>query len=243
MACGERERQQPTPTHGSRVSSPLHVEWDPLLLSFKIAAISTIIATILGVAIGTGLSRKFPGRDFLDVLLTTPMVLPPTVLGYYLLVVVGRRSAIGEAWESAFGTSIVFTQTGAVIAATIGALPMITRAARTGLEGVDPNLMRAAQTLGANKVRAFFTVHLPLAAPVILSGVMLGFARALGDFGVTLMIAGDIPGETQTASLAIYDAIQANRQGDAAGMIAVLSAFAIVTLYVANKLNRKPHED
>jgi molybdate transport system permease protein len=219
------------------------VEWDPLLLSFKIAALSTIIATILGVAIGLGLSKKFPGRDFLDVLLTTPMILPPTVLGYYVLVVIGRRSWIGQTYEDIFGTSIVFTQTGAVIAATIGALPMVTRAARTALEGVDPNLMRAAQTLGANKRRAFFTVHLPLAAPVILSGVMLGFARALGDFGVTLMIAGDIPGETQTASLAIYDAIQANRTGDAAGMIAVLSAFAIVMLYVANKLNRKPHED
>jgi molybdate transport system permease protein len=219
------------------------VEWDPLLLSFKIAAISTVIATILGVAIGLGLTKKFPGRDFIDVLLTTPMVLPPTVLGYYVLVVLGRRSAIGQAYEDFFGTSIVFTQTGAVIAATIGALPMVTRAARTALEGVDPNLMRAAQTLGADRVRAFFTVHLPLAAPVILSGVMLGFARALGDFGVTLMVAGDIPGETQTASLAIYDAIQANRTADAAGMIAVLSAFAIVMLYLANKLNRKPHED
>lgn len=219
------------------------MEWDPLLLSFKIAALSTIAATVVGIAIATLLTKRFPGRDIIDVLLTTPMVLPPTVLGYYVLVVLGRRSSIGQAWESWTGSSIVFTQTGAVIAASIGALPLIVKAARAALEGVDPTLLRAAQTLGASRARAYFTVALPLAAPGVLAGVMLGFARALGDFGVTLMVAGDIPGETQTASLAIYDAIQANRQSDAAGMIAVLSAFAIVTLYVVNKLTRKPHED
>ena len=219
------------------------MEWDPLLLSFKIAAISTIAATIFGVAIATLLTKRFPGRDIIDVLLTTPMVLPPTVLGYYVLVVLGRRSAIGQAYEDLTGSSIVFTQKGAVIAAAIGALPLIVKAARAALEGVDPTLLRAAQTLGASKLRAYFTVALPLASPGVLAGVMLGFARALGDFGVTLMVAGDIPGETQTASLAIYDAIQGNRQSDAAGMIAVLSAFAIVTLYLVNKLTRKPHED
>jgi molybdate transport system permease protein len=219
------------------------VEWDPLLLSFKISAISTIVAMILGVALATLLTKRFPGRDLLDVLVTAPMVLPPTVLGYYVLVVLGRRSAIGETYEDIFGSSIVFTQKGAVIAAAIGALPLVVKAARAALEGVDPTLLRAAQTLGASKTRAYFTIALPLAAPGILAGVMLGYARALGDFGVTLMVAGDIPGETQTASLAIYDAIQGNRQSDAAGMIAVLSAFAIVTLYVVNKLTRKPHED
>lgn len=219
------------------------MEWDPLLLSFKIATISTIAATIVGVALATLLTKRFPGRDILDVLLTTPMVLPPTVLGYYVLVVLGRRSTIGQAYEDLTGSSIVFTQKGAVIAAAIGALPLIVKAARAALEGVDPTLLRAARTLGASKTRAYFTVALPLAAPGVLAGVMLGFARALGDFGVTLMVAGDIPGETQTASLAIYDAIQGNRQSDAAGMIAVLSAFAIVTLYLVNKLTRKPHED
>lgn len=219
------------------------MEWDPLLLSFKIAAISTIVATVAGVGVATLLVKRFPGRDLIDVILTTPMVLPPTVLGYYVLVVLGRRSAIGSWYEDLTGSSIVFTQKGAVIAAAIGALPLITKAARAALEGVDPTLLRAARTLGATKARAYFTVALPLAAPGILAGVMLGFARALGDFGVTLMVAGDIPGETQTASLAIYDAIQGNRQSDAAGMIAVLSAFAIGTLYLVNKLTRKPHED
>jgi molybdate transport system permease protein len=219
------------------------VDWYPLFLSFKIATIATLVATVVGVALATLLTKRFPGRDLLDVVLTTPMVLPPTVLGYYVLVVPGRRSWIGETYEDITGSSIVFTQTGAVIAAAIGALPLIVKAGRAALEGVDPVVLRAAQTLGANKPRVFFTVQLPLAAPGVLAGVMLGFARALGDFGVTLMVAGDIPGETQTASLAIYDAIQANRQDDAAGMIAVLSAIAIVTLYLVNKLTRKPHED
>jgi molybdate transport system permease protein len=219
------------------------VAWAPLLLSFKIAALATVVATVLGVAVATLLTKRFWGRDVIDVLITTPMVLPPTVLGYYVLVALGRRSAIGQAFEDWTGNSIVFTQTGAVVAASIGALPLVAKAARAALEAVDPTLVRAAQTLGAGRIRAFFTIALPLAAPGVLAGVMLGFARALGDFGVTLMVAGDIPGETQTASLAIYDAIQANRQADAAGMIAVLSAFAIVTLYSVNKLTRKPHED
>jgi molybdate transport system permease protein len=219
------------------------MEWYPLVLSFKIAAIATVIAAVVGVAVATLLTRRFVGRDLLDVLFTTPMVLPPTVLGYYLLVALGRRSAIGRVYEDWTGSSIVFTPTGAVIAAAIGALPLIVKAARAALEGVDPTLIKAAQTLGASRARAFFTVHLPLAAPGVLAGVMLGYARALGDYGVTLMVAGDNPGETQTAALAIYDAIQANRQADASGMIAVLSAFAIVTLYVVNKLTRKPHED
>jgi len=220
------------------------VSWHPLLLSFEVATIATLLATIAGVALATLLAlRRFPGRDLLDVIVTTPMVLPPTVLGYYVLVVLGRRSAIGQAYEDLTGSSIVFTRTGAIVAASIGAFPLIVKGARAALQGVDPTLIRAAYTLGAGRLRAYFAIRIPLAAPGILAGVMLGFARALGDFGVTLMVAGDIPGETQTASLAIYDAIQADRQGDAAGMIAVLSALAIVTLYAVNKLTRSPHDE
>ena len=220
------------------------MSWHPLLLSFEVATIATLLATIAGVALATLLAlRRFPGRDLLDVIVTTPMVLPPTVLGYYVLVVLGRRSTIGQAYEDLTGSSIVFTRTGAIVAASIGAFPLIVKGARAALQGVDPTLIRAAYTLGAGRLRAYFAIRIPLAAPGILAGVMLGFARALGDFGVTLMVAGDIPGETQTASLAIYDAIQADRQGDAAGMIAVLSALAIVTLYAVNKLTRSPHDE
>lgn len=208
----------------------------PLLLSFQIAFIATAVAAVLGVAFGMLLSRRFPGRDVLDVLITAPLVLPPTVLGYYVLVALGRKSALGAAFEALTGTSIVFTRTGAVVAAIIGALPLTTKSARAALEGVDQQLVLAARTLGAGRVRAFLTVHLPLASRGILAGTMLGFARSLGDFGVTLMVAGDIPGETQTASLAIYDAIQARREDDALFMVGFLTVFAGVMLYVVAKL-------
>jgi molybdate transport system permease protein len=214
------------------------LEWHPLLLSLQVASIATVITAVFGIGTGWLLAvKRFPGRDLLDVIITAPMVLPPTVLGYYVLVAVGRRSVIGGLYESLTGSSLVFTRTGAVIAAAIGAFPLVVKSARAALEAVDPTLVAAARTLGAGPARAFFTVRLPLAAGGIIAGVMLGFARSLGDFGVTLMIAGDIPGETQTASLAIYDAIQANREGDALGMIAVLSVTAISILYVVNKLS------
>jgi molybdate transport system permease protein len=214
------------------------VAWSPLLLSFQVAIAATIIAAILGVALAAWLANgRFPGRDLVDVLLTAPMVLPPTVLGYYLLVSVGRRSLLGGAFESIFGSSIVFTKTGAVLAATVGAIPLVVKSSRAALEGVDPILIHAARTLGATPLRAFLTVQLPLAKRGIIASLMLAFARSLGDFGVTLMIAGDIPGETQTASLAIYDAIAAHRDSDALGMAAVLTTLAVTMLYGANRLS------
>lgn len=215
------------------------MDLSPLLLSLQVATLGTAIATVLGVAIALPLATKrFPGRDLLDVVLTAPMVLPPTVLGYYVLVALGRRSAIGQAFESITGHSIVFTKTGTVVAAMIGAFPLVLKSARAALEGVDKTLVLAARTLGAGPARAFFRVHLPLAARGIVAGVMLAFARALGDFGVTLMIAGNIPGETQTASLAIYDALQARRDADAVAMVLLLTAVAIGLLYGVNKLGR-----
>jgi molybdate transport system permease protein len=213
------------------------VDWAPLSLSFQVATVATLLATIAGTSLALLLTwRKLIGRDLIDALSTAPMVMPPTVLGYYVLVSLGRNSMLGHAWEAATGSSIVFTRTGAIVAATIGSLPLVVKSARAALEGVDPTLLKAARTLGAGPVRAFFTVHLPLASRGLIAGVMLAFARALGDFGVTLMVAGDIPGETQTASLAIYDAIQAHREAEAAGMVAILTSITIVALYIVNKL-------
>lgn len=214
--------------------------WAPLVLSFEVAATATLLAGAAGVVLGGILARlRFPGRDLLDVLITAPMVLPPTVLGYYLLVALGRHSPIGRAFEALTGSSIVFTRTGAVVAATIGALPLVVKSARAAMEEVDPQLVDAARTLGATRLRVFLTIVLPLSASGVLAGLSLGFARALGDFGVTLMIAGNIPGLTRTASLAIYDAVQAGRDAEAAGMAAVMTAAAIVVLYGANKLSRR----
>jgi molybdate transport system permease protein len=214
--------------------------WAPLALSFRVAATATLLALLFGVAIATLLaSYRFRGRELLDALLTAPLVLPPTVLGYYLLVTLGRRSAVGEIYEDLTGSPIVFTVTGAVVAATVGALPLVIKSARAALEGVDPTLSQAARTLGAGRLRLFFTIRLPLAAPGIIAGAMLGFAKALGDFGATLMVAGNIPGETQTAALYIYDAIEANRGNQASGMVAVLSAIAVLAIYAVNKLTRR----
>jgi molybdate transport system permease protein len=214
------------------------VDFAPLVLSLQIAAVATLIAAVAGVGLAVLLANvRFPGRDLVDVVATAPIVLPPTVLGYYLLVAVGRRSAVGHAFEAIFGVPIVFTRAGAVLAATVGALPLVVKSGRAALEAVDVTLVRAARTLGASPMRAIATVQLPLAARGILAALMLAFARSLGDFGITLMVAGDIPGETQTASLAIYDAIQEHRDAAALGMVAALTALAITILYTVNKLS------
>jgi molybdate transport system permease protein len=213
---------------------------EPLLLSLQVATIATVGVAVVGIALAALLSNvRFPGRDVLDVILTAPMVLPPTVLGYYVLVVLGRRSFIGQAFERITGDPIVFTKTGAVVAAMVGALPLVVKSGRAALEATDATLVQAARTLGAGPFYAFVTIQLPLATRGIVAALMLAFARSLGDFGVTLMVAGDIPGETQTASLAIYDAIQGRRDGEALIMVIVLTSIAVATLYSVNKLTAR----
>lgn len=219
------------------------MSWDPLVLSFQVALIATMLAGVVGVGLAGLMARaQFRGRDLLDALITAPMVLPPTVLGYYLLTLIGRDSAIGSTYEDITGSSLVFTPVAAVLAAFIGALPMVVKSARAAMEDVDPRLTAAAATLGASPLKVFWTIVLPLSRSGLLAGLTLGFARALGDFGVTLMVAGNIPELTQTGALAIYDAVQANRDAEAAGMVAVMSAFAILALYLGTKLvKRRPH--
>jgi molybdate transport system permease protein len=213
------------------------MSWAPLRLSLGVALCASVLAGSAGIAIAFALAqRRSRGGDLLDALSTAPLVLPPTVLGYYVLVMLGRSSLLGHAFEQLTGRPIVFTRTGAVIAAAVGSMPLVIKAARAAFEGVDPTLVRAARTLGARRLRVFLTIQLPLAHRGILAGLMLTFARALGDFGVTLMVAGDIPGETQTAALAIYDAIQSRRELEALGMILVLSTFAVLALYAVNRL-------
>lgn len=219
------------------------MNWNSLLLSFQVTSTATLLATVVGVALAGLMARsRFVGRDVLETFITAPMVLPPTVLGYYLLTALGRTSSVGRAYESIAGEPLVFTCAAAVVAGFLAALPFIVKTTRGAMEEVDPRLTAAAASLGASPLRVFLTIVLPLSRSGILAGVTLGFARALGDFGVTLMIAGNIPGLTQTASLAIYDAVQANRDAEAAGLVATLSAFAITALYIGTKLaQRKPH--
>jgi molybdate transport system permease protein len=214
--------------------------WEPLWLSYKVAAAATVMTLVVGVGLAALLARpRLPGRNLVDAIVTVPMILPPTVLGYYLLTAFGRHSAVGRLFQDVTGRPLLFSVTGCIIAGFVGSLPLVVKSARSALEGVDPTLIQAARTLGASRSRAFLTVTLPLAAPGITAGLMLGFARALGDFGMTMMVAGDIPGETQTASLYIYDQIMANQESRALGMIAVLTATAVATLWAVNTLGRK----
>jgi len=216
------------------------VDLGALFLSLEIAFLATIFATIIGVAAAALLANvRFFGRDLLDALFTAPIVMPPTVLGYYVIVLLGRRSAAGHVFESVFGTSIVFTFTGAVMAAVIGALPLVVKSVRTALEETDPTLVLAARTLGATPVRALVTIQLPLAARGIVAAAMLAFARSLGDFGLTWVIGGNIQGKTHTAAIEIYDAIQARREDDALTLALVLTGIAIALLYLVNKLTAK----
>lgn len=217
----------------------LALDWFPIKLSFAVASAATLIALIAGSALAWLLARKrFPGRNLLDALITLPLVLPPTVLGYYLLVVLGTRSALGGFLYDTFGIRLTFTVTAAIIAATIHALPLVTKSLRAAFEGVDPQLEAAARTLGLNTSRIFFRVTLPLASRGVLAAMALAFARALGDFGVTIMIAGNIPGKTQTASVAIYDAVQAGRNNEALTLSVIVSSIAMIMLYLINRFGR-----
>ena len=212
------------------------IDWFPIRLSFAVASAATLIALVVGAALSWVLARKrFPGRNLLDALITLPLVLPPTVLGYYLLVLLGTGSGFGKFLYEKFGIRLTFTVTAAIIAATIHALPLVTKSLRAAFEGVDPQLEAAARTLGLNSRLIFFRVTLPLASRGVLAATALAFARALGDFGVTIMIAGNIPGKTQTASVAIYDAVQAGRNNEAFTLSVIVSLIAVVMLYLINR--------
>jgi molybdate transport system permease protein len=216
------------------------MDWFPLALSIKVALIATALVAVIGVALGWLLARRrFFGREMLDALVTLPLVLPPTVLGYYLLALLGRNSAIGRAIEAVTGQPLVFTWQGAVAAAAIGSLPLVVKTSRAAIGSVDRELEDAARTLGQSEWRVFRRVTLPLASRGIAAAAMLAFARSLGDFGATLMVAGNIPGRTQTAAIAIYDAAQAGRDDYALTLALILSAIAVVLVYATNKLATK----
>ena len=212
----------------------------PLLLTLKVALLATLLALVMGVAIGYLLARHaFPGRDVLDAICTLPMVMPPTVLGYYLIVLVGRRGWLGSWLWDTFGITLMFTWQGAALAAAVVAFPLVFKSARAAFEGVEGQLEKAARTLCASELRVFVRVTLPLAWRGILAGTMLAFARALGEFGATLMVAGNIPGRTQTLSLAVYDAVQAG-QDDLANFLVLVTSIVCVLILVASGKLLKP---
>ena len=213
------------------------MELFPILLSLRVATLSTILAGLFGVGLAWLLTRRrFPGRTLLESIVVLPLVLPPTVVGFYLLLLLGRSGPLGASLEAA-GLEIVFTWKAAVIAATVASLPLVVKAVQAAFESVDPRIEAAARTLRP-AASVFLTVTLPLAWRGILAGLILAFARGMGEFGITLMLAGSIPGRTQTLPLAIYDAVQANDLAQANALALTTIAIVSVLLFVLSRLPR-----
>ncbi|RZI91427.1 MAG: molybdate ABC transporter permease subunit [Variovorax sp.] len=214
----------------------------PLWLTLKVALLATLLAGAAGVALGWWMSRRrFVGKDVVDAVLLLPMVLPPTVIGYYLIVLIGRNGVFGQYLDRWFGINLIFTWQGAVIAAAVVSLPLIYKAARAAFEEVDSQFASAARTLGAGEAEVFWRIALPLAVRGIAAGLMLAFARAMGEFGATLMIAGNLPGKTQTLSIAVYEAVQAGNDTLALELTAVISVVCIVVLVISGRLLQARH--
>ena len=208
----------------------------PLELSLRVASLATLFSFVAATLMAWLLARKRgPLPALLDALCTLPLVLPPTVLGYYLILLVGRRGGFGH-WLADMGINLIFSWQGAVVAATVVVFPLIYKSARAALEQVDPHLENAARTLGSSEWRVFVSVSLPLAWRGIFAGLMLAFARGMGEFGATLMIAGNIPGKTQTLALAIYDAFQAGNDVQAVWLVIITSAVCVSLLMAAELL-------
>ena len=212
----------------------------PLALTLRVALISTLLALLLGTALGWVFARtRLPGRGLLEAVCMLPLVLPPTVLGYGILVLMGRRGPLGAWLRDNLGYTVIFHWHGAVIASTLVALPLVLKAASSAFAQVDRHLEAAARTLRQSHWSTFLRVTLPLAWPGILAGTLLAFARAMGEFGASLMVAGSIPGQTQTASMAIYDAVQAGRDDLALLLSLIVSALSVTVLVLSNRFLRR----
>jgi molybdate transport system permease protein len=212
----------------------------PLFLSFRVALTATLFTILIGLPIAFFLSRsKSKFADILDTIITLPIVLPPTVLGYYLLVLLGRQSAIGRFLEETFNIMIVFTPTGAIIAAMVVSIPFLIKSAKAAFSSIDPNFVNAARVLGRTELNIFLTVIIPLAWRGIVAGITLGFARALGDFGTTLMVAGSIPNKTMTMPIAIYDALLAGNRELANILVFIMTIVALIVLFTINRLENR----
>jgi len=206
-------------------------------LSLQVAVLATALNAAIGIPLAYLLAkRRFWGKTALDLLVTLPLVLPPTVTGYYLIVLLGRRGWLGAPLYELTGWTVAFTWYAAVVAATVMALPLLVRTARAAIESVDPDLERAAFTLGRPEWRTALEVTLPLARNGILAGLVLAFARALGEFGATLMLAGNIPGKTTTVPLAIYSAVQTGEVQEATALVLALTVLSCLVLLAAGRL-------
>ncbi|PYE80910.1 molybdate ABC transporter permease subunit [Pseudoroseicyclus aestuarii] len=215
-------------------------EWAAVRLSLRVSAMATLCSLPLGLLVAQALARgRFAGRGVLNALVHLPLVLPPVVTGYLLLLALGRRAPLG-AWLAERGIAFAFSWTGAALAAAIMGFPLMVRAMRLGIEGVDPRLEQAAATLGASRLRIWLTVTLPLALPGILAGTILAFAKAMGEFGATITFASNIPGETRTVPLAIYEFLQVpGGEGAALRLVAVSLVLALGAVAASEALAQR----
>ena len=212
--------------------------WFPLWLSLRVAGLATLFASVIGIAVAYVLAKgRFRFRGLIEAIVTLPIVLPPTVLGFYLLTLLGVNSPVGKSWERVFGAPLVFTQTAAVIAASVSALPYVVRTARAAIESVDARLEAAARVAGLSEWQVARVVTFPVASRGLGAGIALGFARALGDFGATVMVAGNIPNRTQTLPIAVYDSVQAGDLDAARVGSLVLGAIAVVVLLIVTQVS------
>jgi molybdate transport system permease protein len=211
--------------------------WSAMRVTLQISLSATLIVTVLGGAIAYILAKyKFPGRNVIETIITLPLVLPPTVVGFYLLVLFSKKGIFGAPIYTATGWSLILTWQGAVLAATVIALPIMVKTTRSALESVNQGYLLAAHSLGLTEFQTFWAIWLPLAGKGITTAIILSFARSLGEFGATLIIAGNIPGETQTLSLAIYEAVQIGDENLAMALVLILTAIAILAIIIVNLL-------
>ncbi len=214
-------------------------DWCPVILSIKVALIAVTIVLIIGLPLSRLLSRlEFPGKDVVEAVITLPMVLPPSVIGYGLLMIIGKNGLLGNTLAD-LGLTVIFTWWAAVLASTVVSFPLMYQSAKAAFLSVNVNYEKAARTLGASEVKIFFTVTLPLAWPGILAGLVLSFARAMGEFGATMMVAGNIPGQTQTIPLAIYFAVESGDNGTARTLVAINTVFSFLVIYWVNRWAKK----
>lgn len=214
--------------------------WFSLELSLFVATLATLIVAVVGTFFGYLLARgNFRGRNLLDAVLSLPLVLPPTVVGFYLLSTFGKKGWLGSIIYAATGWTLAFTWPAAVIAAVVIAFPFMVKTSRAAIESVDRSYENVSYTLGKSQLETVFKVTLPLAWKGLLAGVALSFARALGEFGATLMFAGNIPERTQTMPLAIYQASQSGSDSLAVGLVALLTMISLAVLFAINKLGAR----
>jgi molybdate transport system permease protein len=210
-----------------------------ILLTLKIAGLATLSSSLTGLALAWFTTRSaFPGRRWMDAVCSLPLVLPPTVVGYCLILLVGRRGLVG-AWLAEAGITLIFSWQGAVVAATVVIFPLTYRASKAALESVDHSLENAARTLGAGEFKVFCRVSMPLAWRSMIAGISLSFARGMGEFGATLMVAGNLPGKTQTLALAIYDSFQAGNDSKALALVLITTALCAFLLVAAESLTSR----